>query len=310
MDPEVTTQEQSTQETQSQPQEQQSQESNDAFEAGFNAARGEDPKPASTETPKAEAATETPKVEETKAPKPEEPDPWAGVSPIVKTTLDSVTKSLSTIDNLSQRFRAVEGHVGGALKDVKEMKAALAAAKTATDSGAAAPSQAQIEAASKSGEKWKAIQEMYPEWAEATEERLAMLSRAPAEQAPVDIEPIRQSIKTELLDPVLMELRQEREDRVTERHPKWKEIAPSPEFKAWFDVQTPEVQALAKSPLATKTIRLFDLYDEHAKKVEKDKQDKQRLAGAVTPKGSAPPGVTQPSPEAEFEAGFRAVRPG
>jgi hypothetical protein len=284
-------------------------ESNDSLEAGFAKVRPSEqipaqPAPAAKEEP-AKVEGET-KVEEKKDPP---PDPWANVPPVVRETLDSVQKSLSAVDNLSQRFRAVEGHVGGVLQKVKGFETAMAAAKTVERSGGAAPSEGEIKAASSSGEKWKSIVEMYPEWAEAMEERLAGLRAAEKPSAPpVDIEGIRKQIEQELVTPLQKDLRETREEMVAMRHPKWREDAASEEFKAWFQKQTPDVQVLAKSPLATKTIELFDKYAEARKRAEKEAKDKQRLENAVTPSGVVVAAKTEPDADAALERGFNNVR--
>lgn len=283
-------------------------ESNDDLEAGFAKVRPA-PTPVTPAPAKEEPAKTEPeaKVEEKKDPP---PDPWASVPPVVRETLDSVQKSLSAVGNLSERFRAVEGRVGGVLQKVQGFETAMAAAKTVEKSGGAAPSEGEIKAASSSGEKWKSVTEMYPEWAEAMEERLAGM-RAPDKPSapPVDTEVIRKQIEQELVSPLQKELRETREEMVSLRHPKWKDDAASEEFKAWFQKQTPDVQVLAKSPLATKTIELFDRYAEARKRAEKEVKDKQRLENAVTPSGVVVAAKTEPDADAALAAGFAKVRP-
>ena len=282
-------------------------ESNDDLEAGFAKVRPA-PTPVTPAPAKEEPAKTEPeaKVEEKKDPP---PDPWVNVPPVVRETLDSVQKSLSAVGNLSERFRAVEGRVGGVLQKVQGFETAMAAAKTVEKSGGAAPSEGEIKAASSSGEKWKAVTEMYPEWAEAMEERLAGMRAADKPAPTVDTEVIRRQIEQELVTPLQKDLRETREEMVSMRHPKWREDAASEEFKTWFQKQTPEVQVLAKSPLATKTIELFDKYAEARKRAEKEAKDKQRLENAVTPSGVVVAAKTEPDADAALAAGFAKVRP-
>lgn len=279
-------------------------ESNDALEAGFNSVRPEQTPVVRAPAAKAE---EPAKVEEVSpVVEAEKPDPWKDVPPVVRETLDSVRKSLDGVNNLSERFRAVEGRVGGVLQKVQGFETAMAAAKTVEKTGGDAPSKEQIEGAAKSSEKWKAIVETYPEWAEAMEERLAQRA-APSKAEPPDLSSIRSQIEQEVITPLHQELRETREEMVAMRHPTWKQDAASEGFKAWFGKQTPEVQALAKSPLATKTIELFDAYDVAKKAAVKATKDKQRLENAITPSGVVAPAASEPDADASLAKGFARV---
>lgn len=287
-------------------------ESNDGLDAGFNKVRTQEtqtpaaPAPAEGEQKTVDGAAPPAKAEEPTKETP--PDPWANVPPVVRETLDSVQKSLSAVGNLSERFRAVEGRVGGVLQKVQGFETAMAAAKTVEKAGGEAPTKEQIAQAASSGAKWKATAEEYPDWADAVEERLAQERAAGSKSAPVDITALRSQIEQEVVTPLHKELRETREEMVSMRHPGWQQVAGSDEFKAWFQTQTPEVQALAKSPLATKTIDLFDKYADARKRAAKDTKDKQRLENAITPSGTARTGTPEPDADAAFEGGFSKVR--
>lgn len=276
-------------------------ESNDAFEAGF----GEAPAQAPAEPEK--------KVEEAKEPKTEEvkeqaPDPWAGVPPVVKAQFDSLNTKLDIVDKLPDRLRNIEGHIGGL---TTQIKAAAEASKAVVKAGGEAPTQAQIEAASASSEKWKRIKEDYPEWVDAMEERLASIR-------PVTSEPKDYISKTDFEAKITevsgtnADLRRElQEDLIEHHHEGWKDTVKSSEFVKWFEGQKPEVKALSKSPKARDAIRLIDAFKADksaaAEKAKKDKEAEDALRAGVTPKGTGGRAVRHTDENDAFENGFNAA---
>lgn len=276
--------------------EQVQQESNDAFEAGFANERGEDP---TTETsPEIEAAQEEPQQE----PEPEkEADPWEGVPQVVRERLEAVAGKLSSVDKISDRIRNIEGHIGGLASQVKSF---VTASKVVAKSGVETPTEAQIEKAAESSEKWKAIKEDYPDWAEALEERLAQEKPA----APVGLDEIQKKVDESvgsINNSLRTELRRANETIVEIKHPDWRKDVNTGEFKAWFNKQPAEMQALAGSENAVDAIRLLDVYKSSAKKSKQDKE--QRLRSAVTPQGTASKPNTLNDDDA-FERGFASAR--
>lgn len=278
--------------------EQVQQESNDAFEAGFATQRGEEP---TTETSPEPEVVEEVKAEAQEEQKEPEPDPWEGVPQVVREKLEAVTGKLSSVDKISDRIRNIEGHIGGLASQVKSF---VTASKAVAKSGVETPTEAQIESAAQSSEKWKAIKEDYPDWAEALEERLAQEKRA----VPVDLDEIRKKVDESvgsMNNSLRTELRRAHETIVEIKHPDWRKDVNTGEFKAWFSKQPSEMQALAASENAVDAIRLLDGYKSSIKKVKQDKE--QRLRSAVTPQGTAAKPNTLNDDDA-FERGFASAR--
>lgn len=274
------------------------QESDKAFSAGFDEAPVQAPpaEPEKKADEKTEPEGETPKVE---------PDPWDGVPGVVKETLEAINSKLSSVDSVSHGLKSLEGRYGSISKALDELKAAgKAAATTVSDS----PTQAQIDAAASSSEKWKRIKDDYPEWAEAMDERLALLR--PATEAPKDyISKTDFEAKITEVSGTNADLRRElQEDLIEHHHEGWKDTVKSSEFVKWFEGQKPEVKALSKSPKARDAIRLIDAFkaDKSAaeEKAKKDKEAEDALRAGVTPKGTGGRAVRHTDENDAFQNGF------
>ena len=290
-----------------QTQEQVAADSNAALERGFNKERGLPP-------PEEKPAEAVPAVEakaEAAPPAEAQPDPWEGVNPKVKAELESVSAKLAAFDKLPDRLRNIEGHIGGL---TSQIKTAFAAKQAVEVKGGEAPTQTQIEQA-KTSEKWKQLAQDYPDWAEAMDERLATLKPS---QAPVDVAALTASIRAEIEADTGKKLEQV-EARAVEfaivsiQHKGWKQKVQSPEFKAWFGKQAPDIQALANSNAADDALKLLDTYEaaaKAAKKAEVEAAEKaKRLKGAMTPQGV--PGNPAVLNDADaLERGFNKVRGG
>ncbi len=220
-------------------------------------------------------------------------DPWEGVSPILRESVTALKEDLKRVTETANKVGAAQRHIKALEDQIATLTAAGEAAKAATASGSAAPTQEQVAAAAKSGEKWERIKEDFPEWAEAMDERLSALKPG----APVDVEGLKKEFSSVLGEATAKAERSAREfARVDAKHPDWEDDIKNedgslkPEFDAWMKTQTPEIQALAHSDRAKDAIRMIDLYYEHAKtaaeKAAKDAQDKQRLEQAIPAKGT------------------------
>lgn len=281
--------------------EQVQQESSDAFEAGFNQERGEPTTETSPEPVQEEVKAEEPEAPQEQTEEVKEVDPWEGVPQVVREKLEAVTGKLGSVDKISDRIRNIEGHIGGLASQVKSF---VNASKAVAKAGVETPSQAQIETAAQSSEKWKAIKEDYPDWAEALEERLAEEKRA----APVDLEGFQKKVDESvgsLNSTLRAELRRAHETIVEIKHPDWRKDVNTNEFKNWFNGQTNEMKALAASESAVDAIKLLDVYKSSTKKSKQDKE--QRLRSAVTPQGSAAKPNSINDDDA-FERGFASAR--
>ena len=92
----------------------------------------------------------------------------------------------------------------------------LHASKEAAKATANAPTKEQIEKAAADSRDWAALKEDFPEWTQATENKLA------AERAEI----LRQM-------PDVSSIRGESETIVSVKHPKWIETINSPDFVQW-----------------------------------------------------------------------------
>ena len=215
------------------------------------------------------------------------------------------------LEGLPRRLSTLEGSLGG-LKS--QLTTALATAKAATTEGKVAPSQAQIADAATSGERWKKLEEDFPEFAAAFQEQMAasqkeVLGKMPK---PLNLDDIKKDV-VGAVQPMLQEVKSEARQlaRVDLKHEGWEETIKTQAFGDWMKVQAPEVQALADSDKATDAIKLLDSFEVHRKKVADDAAAKlkkeKRLAGAITPQGTAGVAETGISDEAAFERGFKRV---
>lgn len=276
--------------------EQVQQEADNAFEAGFSQER-----PTLEEAPEVEAEQQQEQPEQQPEPEPEKVvDPWDGVPQVVREQLEAVSGKLNSVDKISDRIRNIEGHIGGLSSQVKQF---VAASKAVAKTGVDAPTEAQIEKAAQSSEKWQAIKEDYPDWAEALEERLAQEKRAVP-----DLDGIQRKVDESVgsINNVLRtELRRAHETIVEIKHPEWRKDVNTKEFKSWFESQPNDLKQLAASENAADAIRLLDVYKSVSKKTKQDKE--QRLRSAVTPQGtSAKPNSI--NDEDAFERGFASAR--
>lgn len=285
-----------TQETKDAPQQTEQQvaaESNAAFEGGFNKQRG-------VETPKTEAKVDTPAKEEPKVEVKVAPDKWAGVPETVKAEFDSITKKLETVDKQSDRLRNIEGQIGGISL---QLKTALATAKTVETKGGDAPTQAQVQDAAKSGERWKRLKEDFPDWADAVDERLAALPKSE-----VDVTSLKKDVTTDINKAVADAKAEWQRELIEDKHEGWVATVNTDEFKAWLPKQTPEIQALAKSDKTKDAVRLLDSYAESRKKDKANKD--QRLKSAMPAKGVAAAAQPTINDDEAFERGFKTGRGG
>lgn len=267
-----------------------------AEEAANTSTATADPAPAApnlTPEPAAPAATAPAAPAAPAAPVTQE-DPYAGLHP-------AVAERLKSVDGLAQRLRQTEGHIGGLgsqLKDVQQenvrLKTDLAAAtKAAAASGAATPTTAAVQAAGKNSEKWKALQEQFPEWAEAVDERLG------APQVPPDLDALRTQVRDEITSDlttritadVRASIAAETESRLVNiAHRGWTDTVKTQAFVDWMGKQSPEVQALGASPVAEDAIQLLDSFKDSQKglpppvdpaKIKADRQARLKEAASI-----------------------------
>lgn len=280
----MTTEDQSTEQTQELTAEEQATLNADAaaaFEDVFEPPKkGATPDDKTTETAAAVAAlVEEPPVDE-----------WEGVQPGVRKHIEAQAKQLEALNKIPDQMRNLAGHIGG-LKSA--MTAAQDAAKATAAAGTAAPDKDQIAAAGASGEKWKALKEDFPEWAEATDERFAAIA---AQQAPkVDVESIRKEVGESATTAATTAAREiAREARTLAQvdiaHDGWEETVNSAAFGDWLKGQPPAVRALGESSKPKDAIKMLDGFKADQKtaadKAAAAAKNKQRLAGAAPVKSA------------------------
>lgn len=261
---------------------------------------------ATTETPKAE----TPK-EDAAA-----PDPWAGVPPIVRQTLEGISTRLGAVDTLSKDIKTTAGRVAA-------MQSTLATAKATAKVMENAPTAAQIEAAAKDPAEWAELGKDFPEWTKATEgyikqalavERAEILKQIPKPEA-VDVDGLRSDVNVIVGEATK---RGRQLARVDFKHPTWEQDvyldveAPekgfTPDFAAWMKTQAPETQALADSVKADDAIKMLDMYYDHRKNVARKDKNQARLAANVAPKSAAGGGPSILPDEAGLSVGYQRMK--
>lgn len=273
-------------------------------------AEQDDTAPAETVDTAATDTTAAATTETAPAPKPAEaaPDPWEGVPPIVRQTLEGISGKLGTLDTLSQDLKRTSGRVA-------VIQGELATAKATAKTMENAPSAAQIEAAAKDPEEWAELKKEFPEWTTATEgyikqalaaERADLLKHIPKSE-PVDVEGLRRDVSVIVGDAVQ---RGRQLARVDQKYPNWeKDVhAPdgrfTPEFAVWMEKQAPDVKALADSVKADDAIKMLDMYYDHRKSVARKDKNQARLATNVAPKSATGGGPSILPDEAGLRVGY------
>jgi hypothetical protein len=212
-------------------------------------------KPDATAVTPAEPKPAVPAAETKPAQQAEPTDPYEGLHPAIRAKLEAQ-------DQLAERLRKTEGHIGGLVSENKRIKDELAAAKAAAEAVRNAPTQAQLAQAKASTQKWDQLKTDFPEWADALEERLGATAQP-------DLDGLRNQIRDELTPQLTQqissqlkaEIAAETEGRLVNiAHRGWKDTVKSPEFVSWYEAQPADVKALGASPTAEDAITLLDSY--------------------------------------------------
>lgn len=223
------------------------------------------------------------KEEETEA---EEVDPWSGVNPALKATFDALQQKVSTFDQLTQRLQSSEGRIGALQRELQQQRNAAEKAAQAVN---AAPTQEQMAEASASSKMWEELKEDFPEWAEALEAKTGEVRSAVSKeiatlQSKIDsitaqpeavggkIDEIVRTFETKLL---------------TIKHPTWRTMTASPEYREWLQSQTADIQHKAANSVdALECIEILDAYTSGSKPAktaaEIAAERQARLASAAT----------------------------
>lgn len=297
-------------------------ESEAALAQGFSqATQTPEPQPTTTEQPSSTstegaAPTGDPEPVET----PTEPvDEWANVPAKVKAEFDSMREQLGQIGRVSERLRNFEGAIGGLTQLTKELKAAVVqrATTAAETQGKAAPTQAQLEWAAKTPERWKTLKEDFPDWGEFLAEELSDIHAklAAKEVAQPDTTAIKGEITAEVrkhLDQAVKDAEERAEQRARTHayldfhHEGWETEIKSADFEAWYAAQPKDIQALSASDDKKDAKRMLDLFATHKKRQAERAENDKRLKRVIAPQGTvATPAVEDE--DAEMDQGFRSV---
>jgi hypothetical protein len=251
--------------------------------AEWNAVAEErDAPPEKTPEPIAEEVAQAPAGE----PQEQKPvDPYEGLHPDVRARLERFDQMAASQQQLVNELKEAKGRIGALQSEFAKARQAQPAEQ---------PTQKQIAAAQVDPEKWAALKQDFPEWGEGitayVEARLGQLGGAG-----LTSEQIEQLVSQRTEATTAQLEKRFNEALVSVKHKDWRKDVNTPEFAAWFQVQTPEVQALASSKDGFDAIDMLDRF--HADKVKPAadvKQERQnKLAAAVTAKPGAAAKVTK-----------------
>ena len=178
-------------------------------------------------------------VEIGEQPQEQDADEWAGVSPALRKTIESIGGRLSTLDTIDQRLRSAEGRIGSVQQAVFEQRqAAEEAARRVKD----APTKEQMAQAAKSERAWEDLKDEFPEFSEALHDEITSMRKA-AEELKQDIEALRAMQDGGGQQQNMAQLQREIDVKlVSVKHPGWQQTVKSDEFGQWLQGQDQAVQ--------------------------------------------------------------------
>ena len=185
------------------------------------------------------------------------PDPWEGVNPALKETLES----------MNYRLKQTEKRVGSI-----QNKANEPVAVKVDDT----PTQEQIVESAKNEESWSQLKEDFPEWADAIDGRLAASSARLSKELPKLQDELKKTIKgiEDNFDRKL-ELR-----TVEFYHNDWEQVRDSADYKTWIQSQSDELKDGHQSSKAIDAIKVLNAYKEF-KKPKEAEPDKGKTAEQI-----------------------------
>lgn len=166
-------------------------------------------------------------------------DEWAGVSPALRKTIESISGRLSTLDTIDQRLRSAEGRIGSVQQAVFEQRqAAEEAARRVKD----APTKEQMAQAAKSARAWEDLKDEFPGWSEALHDEITGMRQA-ADALKQDIEALREMQVSGGQQHAVAQLQRELDVKlVSVKHPNWQKTVQTEEFGNWLQAQDQAVQ--------------------------------------------------------------------
>ena len=228
-------------------------------------------------------APETPQAELQLEPEQEE-DPYAGLSPTLRAKLAQIDELAQANAQLLHHVKTTEGRVAAMQREAQQAR------QVAIQD---APSQTAIASAAKNPEKWDQLKQDFPEWAGAMEEYVA--AKIGTQQAGLTPEQVSQLVQQQVSQSKAEMIANIEEARIEGKYEDWKTTVNTPEFVAWFAVQSFDVKALAESPQSKDAIKMLDMFSDSRTRSASDIRQERgaRLAAAATTRpGQTPPPKT------------------
>lgn len=234
-------------------------------------------------------------------------DPYAGLPDAVKAQLAKIDELQQSNAQLLQHVRSAEGRVAAMQREFQQARQAATQVSPQD-----APSQGQMAAAVQNPEKWEQLKQDFPEWASAMEEYVtAKLGAVRPQGAGLTPEQVAGYVQQQVQQTKAEMARAIEEARIEGKYEDWRGTVNTPEFAAWFAVQSPETRALADSPKARDAIAMLDLYEKARVRPASDVRNErnQRLAAAATTRpGQTPPPKTLDDMSAEELWNYEAAQ--
>jgi len=217
------------------------------------------------------------------------PDPWEGVNPALRQTIEAMNQRLQIIDNLQTRVKQAESRVGSLQNQITNGKQA---ARTVDD----APSKADIEAAAKSDKAWEELKEEFPEWGQAIDGRLAAERAEISKKMGLELTEKLNAIKEEIQRSAPGETGNIQEMILDVAHDDWREVIRTPEYQTWLAQQPDSIKQLTNSPLAKDAAKVLREFKKTTTTTQKTAASiaadrKQRLVTSQTPRSRVQPRV-------------------
>ena len=216
-------------------------------------------------------------------------DPWAGVNPVLRQTLESLQSRLGDIDTINTRLKQAESRIGGAERRLHE-------ARIAAEKVSDAPTAEQLDKASRSAEKMTLLKEEFPEWADVLEDTRNELTgkTAELERRIPDVEALRGSINEELESRVDAVRKEMAIEAVRAVHEDLDEIKTSPLFADWVNKQPPDITEKLGSWKPSDAIKVLNSYKDFVankrptKTIAAERQQRLESAAADNRKNGKP----------------------
>jgi DNA repair exonuclease SbcCD ATPase subunit len=216
-------------------------------------------------------------------------DPWAGVNPVLRQTLESLQSRLGDIDSINTRLKQAESRIGGAERRLHE-------ARIAAEKVSDAPTAEQLDKASRSAEKMTLLKEEFPEWADVLEDTRNELTgkTAELERRIPDVEALRGSINEELESRVDAVRKEMAIEAVRAVHEDLDEIKTSPLFADWVNKQPPDITEKLGSWKPSDAIKVLNSYKDFVankrptKTIAAERQQRLESAAADNRKNGKP----------------------